>query len=281
MRIYIDVVFVLNGIINYLLLSASARLLGAAGKRGRRILAALLGAAYASATFLPGLAFLAGNLWRIFAMAAMLLISFGCRRKTISLSVIFLALSMALGGLVMILSSVLGAQVWLLEGRAFYAVGFGTLVLTAGAMYLGAWLLLQGAMAHTAGGIVSARLELLGKSISLFLLRDTGNTLRDPFSGVAIPVVEQSTFAALLPEVGALPLENAPEAMAQLHSILPHISARLIPFRAVGTNRALLLAIRCDALTVEGKVKQGIYVAISPTVLSEHGDYVGLIGEGV
>lgn len=280
MRIYLDVVFALNAAVNYLLLRAAARLMGDGGRRGGCIAAALFGAAYACVTFLPGFGFLAGPVWRVAAMLLMLAAAFGVRRRAAAMGAVFLALSMALGGLVMVLSSVLGAQVWLLEGRAFYAVGFGTLVLTAGAMDLCAWLLLQGVMAHTGGGIVSGQLELMGRSTALRFLRDTGNTLRDPFTGAAVPVVESSVLARLLPEVG-LQLSDAPQAMARLHASLPGVSARLIPFRAVGTERALLLAVKCDALVMEGKTRKGVYVAISPTGVSEHGDYEGLIGEGV
>ena len=284
MRVYLDVVFVLNGVVNYLLLNASARLVGSVSRRGRTISAAVLGAAYAALTFVPGLGFLSGVLWRIVTLAAMLVAAFGLSGRVVPLGGIFLALSLALSGLVLMLSGFLGAEVWLLEGRAFYAVDAATLILLAGAMYLGLWLLLQGSMAHAGGGIASAVITLRGRTQKLSLLRDSGNTLRDPFTGCPVPVVEWQVFAKLLPEVtGALRLyaDDAAAAMETLHGKLPELSMRLIPYRAVGTQRAMLLAIRCDELRVEGKSRRGIYVAISPTTVSENGTYEGLIGEGV
>lgn len=279
MRIYLDVVLVLNGLVNLLLLSASARLLGNSAGLWRRIAAAGFGAVYACATFVPQLRFWGHPLWRAVMLALMLIIAFGLKRRTIPAGAIFVALSMALGGLVLVLSGVLGAQVWLVGGRAFYCVGFGTLILTAGAIYLGAWLLLHGAFAHTGGDVVSARLELRGKSTELRFLRDTGNTLRDPFTGLPLPVVEGSVLARLLPHV-SLPLSDAPQAMSRLCAIAPELSARLVPFRAVGTAHALLLAVKCDALVIGGRTHRGVYVALSPTAVSEHGEYEGLIGEG-
>lgn len=284
MSVYLDVVFVLNGVVNYLLLNASARLVGSISRRGRLIGAALLGAAYASLTFLPGCAFLSGVVWRIGALGAMLLLAFGPSGRTIPLGGIFLALSLALSGLVLMLSGFLGAEVWLLEGRAFYAVDAATLILLAGAMYLGLWLLLQGSMAHTGGGIAPAAIELRGRREKLTLLRDSGNTLRDPFTGCALPVVEWRVLARLLPEAAeALRLcaDDAAAVMEKLHGKLPGLSMRLIPYRAVGTQRAMLLAVRCDGFCVDGKTRRGIYVAVSPTTVSENGTYEGLIGEGV
>ena len=167
-------------------------------------------------------------------------------------------------------------RVRLLECVAYYALGFPTLVLTAGAVYLGAWLLLQGVMAHP-GGIVQARLTLLGKSADLHLLRDTGNTLRDPFTGRHVPVVEARVLAKLLPE---LPGQDAVQTVQALHARFPALTVRLLPYRAVGTEGAMLPAIRCDSLRVGNREKRNILVAISPTKVSENGEYEGLIGEG-
>ena len=284
MSVYLDVVFVLNGVVNYLLLSASARLVGSVCKRGRMVCAAVLGAAYAALTFVPGLGFLSGALWRILVFAIMLLLAFGLSGKTVPLGGIFLALSLALSGLVLMLSGLLGAQVWLLEGRAFYAIDAATLILLAGAMYLGLWLLLQGSMAHVGGGVAAASIELQGRREKLTLLRDSGNTLRDPFTGRAIPVVEWRVFAKLLPEARQelqLCTTDAAGSMEKLHAKLPKLPMRLIPYRAVGTERALILAVRCDRLCVGGKAQRGVFVAISPNAVSENGTYEGLIGEGV
>ena len=279
MGVYLDVVFALNGAVNYLLLCAGGRLCGAMPKRSRLLAAAAFGAVYACAAFLPGLRFLCGAVWRAAALAVMLILAYGLRRGTVRRGAIYLALSLALCGLLLVLSGVLGAKVWLLEGRAYYLLGFPTLVLTAGAVYLGAWLLLQGALAHP-GGIAAARLTLLGNTAGLRLLRDTGNTLRDPFTGRPVPVVEAGVFARLLPGVRELPARDAVQTVQALHARFPTLTVRLIPYRAVGTEGAMLPAVRCDSLRIGNREKTGVLVAISPTKVSENGEYEGLIGEG-
>ncbi len=282
MCVYLDLVFALNGSVNYLLLRASGRLLGSTVGRKRVLLGAMLGAAYGALSFVPGLEFLSGLLWRIAALLAMLLLAFGTGHRTLPLGAIFLALSFALGGLVMVLSSMLGAQVWILDGRAFYSLDFGAIVLTAGALYLGLWLLLQGSLSHSGGGIVSARLTLGGREETLSLLRDSGNTLRDPFTGCAVPIVEARVMERLLPQTRqcrGLWEQDAVGAMSRLHEKVPELSMRLIPFRAVGTEHSMLLALRCDKLQYDGKTQRDLFVAVSPTRVSEHGTYQGLIGE--
>ncbi len=274
MQIYLDVVFVLNGTINYSLLSAAARVCGSPARRRRLLAASLIGAVYACLGFVPGLGFMTGAVWRIAALAVMLFAAFG--RALVLPGAVFLALSLAMGGLVLVLSAAMGAQIWLLEGRAYYALGFPTLALTGGAIYLGAWLLLQGTAKH-AGGTVRAAICLGGACTELTMLRDSGNTLRDPFTGRPAPVVERAVLERLL---GVRLDIDAVTSMQMLRAIAPEVKLRLIPFRAVGTESALLLAVRCDSLQVGKNVHRDVYVAVSPTRVSEHGQYEGLIGEG-
>ena len=62
--IYVDTLFLLNAMVDYLLLLAAARLAGEPLTRLRFLLGALLGGGYAVAIFLPGLAFLRHPLCR-------------------------------------------------------------------------------------------------------------------------------------------------------------------------------------------------------------------------
>ena len=67
--VYLDSVFVLNGLMDYLLALCAARLAGVPLRRGRYVLAGVLGGAYAAAVFLPGLSFLC-SLLLVFNAAA-------------------------------------------------------------------------------------------------------------------------------------------------------------------------------------------------------------------
>ena len=70
--IYVDTLFLLNGIIDYLLLLAAARLAGEPLRRLRFGAAAALGGAYAVAIFLPGMSFLAGPWCKLASCVLML-----------------------------------------------------------------------------------------------------------------------------------------------------------------------------------------------------------------
>ena len=75
--IYVDTLFLLNAIVDYLLLLCSARLAGERLSRLRFALGALLGGLYAVALFLPGFGFLGRPLCRLSAAVLMVLTAFG------------------------------------------------------------------------------------------------------------------------------------------------------------------------------------------------------------
>ena len=75
--VYLDSVFVLNSVMDYLLVLSTARLAGIPLRRRRYLLAALAGGAYAAAVFLPGLSFLSAAPVKAAAGELMTLIAFG------------------------------------------------------------------------------------------------------------------------------------------------------------------------------------------------------------
>lgn len=75
--VYIDSLFLLNLIVDYLLLLATAKLAGEVICRPRLALGAAVGALYASAVFFPGMVFLTHPLCKLSAAIVMLLAGLG------------------------------------------------------------------------------------------------------------------------------------------------------------------------------------------------------------
>lgn len=88
--VYLDSVFTLNAVMDYLLLVCTARLAGRPLRRGRYLLASLLGGVYASAVFLPGLSFLARTPVKVAAGVLLALAAFGGEEKLARLTLLFL-----------------------------------------------------------------------------------------------------------------------------------------------------------------------------------------------
>lgn len=274
--VYIDSLFLLNLIVDYLLLLGAARLSGAALRRPRLALGAVLGAAYACAVFLPGLGFLEHPAVALSVAGAMALVAFGGSRRLLRGFLSFLALSFALGGGVLALS-LLGARgVGLERGVLSPHVDLGVLLLSAAGCYAAASLVFRRSAAHGTRELVEAVLTLEGRQVTLTALLDTGNTLTDPVTGRGVLVVEGERAAPLFSRpLGEAALRDPVGTLTQMED---GTRFRLLPYQAVGVECGLLLAVRLDRVRVGEREYRGVLAALSPTRLSDGGGYSALVG---
>lgn len=274
--VYIDSLFLLNLIVDYLLLLGAARLSGAVLCRPRMALGAVLGAAYACAVFLPGLGFLTHPAVELSVAIAMALIAYGGGQRLLRSFLAFLALSCALGGGVLALS-LLGARgVGLERGVLSPHVDLGVLLLASAACYAAASLVFRRSAGHGTRELVEAVLTLEGRQVTVTALLDTGNTLTDPATGQGVMVVEGEKAAPLLDHpLGEAQLRDPVGTLARMEESRRF---RLLPYQAVGVECGLLLAVRLDMAKVGEREYRGVLAALSPTRLSDGGAYSALVG---
>ena len=281
--IYADTLFLLNALVDYLLLLAAARLAGEPLRRGRFALGAALGGGYAVAIFLPGMAFLAHPLCRLASAALMLLLAYGGSRRLLRQGVLFVALTCAFGGGVVAIG-LLGGTGLSLGGGVFYsALDLKVVLLSAAVCYGVLTLVFQRLARHSAAGgeLVYIKLYLRERSVTLTALIDTGNTLADPISGRPVMVAEGERAAVLFPREhrpGPADLRDPAAALTRLGTGEWRSRFRLLPYRSVGVERGLLLAVRVDGLELDGQGRGPVLVALSPTPVSDGGGYQALIG---
>lgn len=274
MTVYVDLLFGLNTAINYLLLRGAAIVGGAPGRRRRLLGAAAAGGLYAVAAALPGAAAVRSVPGQMAAAAAMAVLAFGWRRSSVKQGLYFLALSFALSGVVLLAVQFLEPDLKLLGGRAYYAVSTPALLLLAGLCYGLAALVLSGVGRHTGGDLTTLTLSFEDRQVTLRALRDTGNTLRDPVTGEAVVVTGQGILQRLFPEerITRADLADPAALLQRLCPRYPRAKLRLIPFRAVGVEAGLLLAMRCRA------GGRQVLVAFSPNEVGGGGAYEALLG---
>ena len=271
--IYLDSVFVLNGLMDYLLALCAARLAGIPLRRGRYLLAGLLGGAYAAAVFLPGLGFLSGLPAKLAAGALLALAAYGGEAKLMRLTLLFFAVSCAMAGCVLGLGLLAGGGVPMAGGVFYTDVDARVLLISAGAAYLVLSVVFRASARHgVQGELVEVRVRILGRTAALTALCDTGNSLRDPATGAPVLVAGLGRLDGALPrEVRALlteeTLAHPASVLEQVARAAPALRPRLVPYRAVGVSGGLLLAIRSDWTEAAGERYDGLTVALAPTEL--------------
>ena len=254
LHIYLDLVILLNFLVDFLLLLGTNRLSGFPTEGKRLALAAALGGLYSGACLLGSFRFLGNLLWRLVSLGAMAGIAFGWNRSTLKRSGVFVLLSMALGGVALGL------------GRA----NIPSLVLSAGGM----WLLCRIAFGEGVGQREYVPIELTfgGNRVSLIALRDSGNTLRDPVTGEPVLVIA-GDVAASLTGLTQEQLRRPLETLAR-H---PVPGLRLVPYRAVGQEAGMLLAMRFENVKI-GSRRQRAIVAFAAEGLGRGQMYQALTG---
>ncbi len=254
MTVYVDVVVLLNFLVDFLLLLGTNRLCGYPPGWGRCALASAVGGLYAGACLLPGFYFLGNILWRMVSLVVICWIAFGFSVSALRRGMIFLLLSMALGGIAIGIGN----------------GGIGSLIAAA----LGVCMMCVLGFQERPGRVcyVPVDISYQGKRVRLTALRDTGNSLRDPVTGRSVLVVG-ADVAQQLTGLTRQQLQAPVNTLSQS----PLSGLRLVPYRAVGQENGLLLALRMQNVRI-GNWKGSSLVAFAPEGFSKEGDYQALTG---
>lgn len=257
--VYLDSVFLCNGLLDYLLVLAAARLAGIPLRRGRYILCGVLGGLYAVLIFLPGGGFLAEGAVKAAVGILLALTAFGGERRFFRLTLLTLALACALAGSVLALSLLAGEHIPAVNGVFYTDISAKTLLLSAAGAYLVLTVLFRSAAAHgLRGELLPVTLSLLGQTVCLTALRDTGNSLRDS-GGEPILMVEADSLPMLPREVTAM---MPTEALPWLRQRFPELRPLLLPVRTA-SGSGLLLSVRCDGAEIGGRRYDGLRTALT------------------
>ncbi|MCL1820377.1 MAG: sigma-E processing peptidase SpoIIGA [Oscillospiraceae bacterium] len=259
--IYIDSLFALNFILNYLLLLLSARLTGAPLARWRLLTGAALGAGYAVLTVLPALSWTGSVLVKIAVTLPIAAVSRGIGRGFLRFLTLFWLSSFLLAGIVLGLGL-------MISGSPYIHIPVEVLLLTASIVYFVLSVALKGITRF--GGLksklVPVEISFRGRQVTFNALADTGHTLTDPMTGQSVLVADKDSVLPLLPrDVRALlnTVTNPVELVEQVPLVDNAMLFRLIPYQAIGIQTGWLAAFRPDSVTVGGIKHNKALVAFS------------------
>lgn len=272
--VYIDLLFLLNLIANYLLLLAAGRMAGAVLMRWRIGLGAAAGALYAVLVFLPGLGWLAHWLCKLAAGVLMALIAFWGEQYLLRVVVLFFGASAALAGAVLGLELLGSVSLTLDHGVLYSQLDIRLLLLLFVACYFVLSLFFRRIGRH-GGELVRLEITLDGGTVGLTALRDTGHTLTDPGTNRPVVVVYWEALSRVLPDWADA--DTPIESLERCHAAGSR-QARLVPYRAIGVDHGMLLALRSQGVRADGKPLGRLLVALSPTPVDDGGMYHALIG---
>lgn len=293
--VYLDLLFLQNVLMDYLLLSLTSTWRTEAVRKWRMWVAAVVGGTYVLCFFNLHFGFLYTFLGKMLFSCIMVWIAFGYRswKNFLRLLSTFYMTGFLLGGCVFALYWLLQSQVDVLYSFHFLRQADMMQFSVLGVLAVGyplSWLfarwtyrslqrqkLVTDQLVQVSGFVLGHRFQCIG-------LVDTGNQLYDPISRTPVMMVETATLP-FLPE----PLLRMADAALDgpLDEMLARLDdawvsrLRIVPYRTVGRRDGWLLALRPDRLSVQMGHRRyenpRVLIGLSTVSLSPDGTYQAIV----
>lgn len=289
MTVYADMVFLLNFLVDFLLLKLTGAIRKQQATGWRLAVAALLGALYAAAMLAPVQSWVFTWLAKLILSTLMVLTAFGFRSRHAFLRNwgVFYFVSFVVGG------GMFAAHFALLDHQEVVngvlvtqGTGMGTPIswLFVAIAFPLVWLYSRATFRSLARRqtmhhyLVQVEVSIRDQSVQATGLIDTGNQLYDPLTKAPVVIAEQNLLQPLLPDSVRRAVQQQ-DVMTGLTDLPPEWLTRvkLIPYRGVTRGTDFLLAIKPDQVTIAAGERTvtvtRILVGIDDGVLSSDGSY--------
>lgn len=291
MTIYLDIVFLENLCMNYIILFATAYIMKNKINQIRIVLSSCLGSVYAILVYLQESLFFSNIIIKIMLSVVMVLIAFKPPKIKIFFKqiIIFYLISFVFGGCAFFLLYFVRPQDVLIRNGVYVGRYPLKIALLGGIV---GFTITQIAFKFIKGKItkkdILADLIIYYKQqhISLKAFIDTGNMLKDPISGLPVIVVEKNKLYNLFPKKLLDNTEriingNMPEdLLVNEEDVLSKI--RIIPFSSLGKENGILLGIKADKVNIWfeelSKDINNVIIGIYEKKFCKSDEYAALIG---
>lgn len=288
MTIYIDVLFVINFAVNYVLLLITGKIMRREKSYVRLVTAAIVGALYACFMFFPQIKFLYGCVFKIIASFLLILIAYGAKNAvlTVKTAFVFYLSSFIFGGVTLALFYFTDAGLKyggaLNNGIFYFELPWKILFFSCLVAYIA---VKTGFAIYKRDKNLAYRritVELCRNCADLNALVDTGNLLIDPITNLPVVVAELESIKKLLPdalvEVFRAKKENDLETVSEaVKNTDFERRIRMIPFTSLGAENGMMLGFKPDRITVGGHIVSSVCIGICGRRLSNSHSYNALI----
>ena len=279
--IYVDILIFINTLITYLLLLSVRHLTAAQTTTPRLLLGSGIGGVYSLVLLAPEMSAWLMLLTKALMCVAIVCVVFraGSLRKKLRCAAVFLCVNYLYAGVIYSVGYFLKAYgVKVNNGFAYFEFGYVSLVLLCVVLYCCLRLLQKKLFSYSQkDSVYQMELSLNGSRARLQGLLDTGNQLRDLYSGKPVVVIN-AEIARSITGIG-----STEEIRRRMESEATSVHFRLLPVSAVSSAK-LLPSFTGDEMIIYGekgrKVVRAPCIAVTDDKLGE-GRYQALINGAV
>lgn len=292
MTVYLDIVFLENILMNYIIVFATGVVIKNECKKLRLLIASVIGAIYTIVMYLEIIPIYSNFIMKFILSIVITYIAFNPKslKKLIKNLIIFYLVSFVFGGCVFALMYFLKPQMAQIRNGVFVGAYPLKIALVGGII---SFIIIQISFKLVKSKlskkdmIYDIEVTLDNKSAKIKALLDTGNLLKDPITGYPVIVVEKVSLRNIIP---SNILNNSEKIIGGDISELICDSEfsktisrfRVIPFSSLGKQNGLLLGIKPDSVNIKLDEKteklNNVIVGIYDKSFTKNGAYTAIFG---
>ena len=291
MTVYLDVIFLENIVINYIILYVTGLISKSKIKQNKLLLGALIGAIYSIIYYLIKLKIYSSFIIKIILSIVIIYVSFKSNnyKDLLKKVLLFYLTSFVFGGAIIAIIYMADSQSITIQNGVL--VGNYTIktiligVIIAYFTILIAFKIIKNKISKK-DLICDISVRLDNKSIKTKALIDTGNMLKEPITNLPVIVMEHTLLYDVIPKDI---LNNTEKILGGDFSKIPDnirdeyfSKLKVIPFSSLGKQNGMLLGIKGENLTVnlkdEIKKIDKLIIGIYNKSLTKRGEYRSLLG---
>lgn len=261
--IYIDILVIVNLFVNYFLLLATAKFFCIKWKTSRLILGEILGGIYSLYILAPELPWFISSVIKLFMSVTIIAATFGIKKPTqfFKILIYFYSVNFLFSGIMM--------AVWCWFKPNGMQVNNGVVYFNISPVILIISTIISYIIIEAINRIVNKRrldhkiinlkIKFRTNQISITAKIDTGNFLKEPFSGLPVIVARETSVKPLLP---VNTYEQIKDYSADKFTDILNLKIRMIPFKTI-SEESVLPAFKPDCIKInESEVQKEVYIAL-------------------
>ena len=291
MTIYLDIIFLENLIINYIILYATGIILKLQPKKSKVLFGSLIGATYSVIYYIVQLGLYSNFIVKLVLSIIIIYITFNSTnfKMLAKQTLMFYLVSFVFGGATIAIIYMANSQNITIQNGVF--VGNYTMI----TIFIG--IAIAYIVVIMAFKIVRSRISkkdlicdievtINGQYIKTKGMVDTGNLLKEPITNLPVIVMEYTLFYDIIPKeilnnlekILGGDLSEIPEKIQEQY--IPKL--KVIPFTSLGKQNGMLLGIKVENVVIKhnGEVKKldKAVIGIYDKFLTKRGEYRALLG---
>lgn len=287
MTFYIDVIFLENIIMNYIILFATGLIIKIKVNHTRLIISSLIGTVYAIMSYISKINVYTNQLVKLLLSVAMIYIAYNPDnlKKLFKDGVIFYLTSFCFGGAAYYLLYYISPQQIKNIGRTLtgsYPVKIAILGGILGFFLINIAFKIIKNKVDKNSIIYNIEIFYKNKSVKTKMLLDTGNLLVEPLTSFPVVIIEKEKMEGMLKGEDLEIISNG--IINRFDEISEELRnrCRIIPFSSVGKSNGMIIGIRPDHIKIYEeeniKIIKKVIIGIYDKKLSKSNRYSGLIG---